>query len=95
MKYYIFKISYYNEYKNKENQIRGLVAANSYSGAVDAITKDWGGEDYIISLNFLMPIEELGDTLTLNETMFNMFLAGHNEDLTESYSTPSENDYPF
>ena len=84
MTYYIFKVSYYNDYKGKEIKANGLVAANSYSGAMDAITRDWG-EDSIISLDFLMPIGEDSETLTLNDAMFNMFFEGHNETKIDSY----------
>lgn len=84
MTYYIFKISYYNEYKEKEIKTGGLVAANSYSGAIDAITQDWG-ENSIVSLDFLMPIEDISETLTLNDAMFHMFFKGHNEKKIESY----------
>lgn len=84
MTYYIFKVSYYNEYKDKEIKTCELVAANSYSGAMDAITRDWG-ESSIISLDFLMPIEDISETLTLNDAMFHMFFEGHNERKIESY----------
>lgn len=84
MIYYIFKVSYYNEYKDEEIKTCGLVAANSYSGAMDAITRDWG-ENSIVSLDFLMPIEDISETLTLNDAMFHMFFKGHNEKKIESY----------
>ena len=84
MTYYIFKISYYNEYKEKEIKTSGLVAADSFSGAMDAITRDWG-EDSLISLDFLMPIEDISETLTLNDAMFHMFFNGNNETKIESY----------
>lgn len=84
MSYYIFKITYYDDYKNKEIQTNGLVAAGSFSEAMKAITNDWG-EDSIMSLDLLMPIEELSKTLTLNEAMFHMFFKGHNETKIESY----------
>lgn len=84
MTYYIFKISYYNEYKDEEIKTCGLVAAKSYSGAIDAITRDWG-ENSIISLDFLKPIVNLSETLTLNDAMFHMFSEGHNERKIESY----------
>ena len=84
MTYYIFKITYYNEYKDEEIKTCGLVAASSFSGAVGAIIRDWG-EDSIVSLDFLMPIENISDTLTLNDAMFHMFFKGHNEKKIESY----------
>lgn len=90
MTYYIFKVSYYNEYKDKDIKTCGLVAANSYSGAMDAITRDWG-ENSIISLDFLMPIEEISETLTLNDAMFHMFFKGHNEKKIESYHLDEKN----
>ena len=90
MTYYIFKISYYNEYKNEELKVNGLVAANSFSGAMDAIVHDWG-ENSIISLDFLMPIEELTNTLTLNDAMFHMFFNGNNERNIESYHLNEKN----
>ena len=84
MSYYIFKITYYDDYKDKEIQTNGLVAASSFSEAMKAITNDWG-ENSIMSLDLLMPIEELSETLTLNEAMFHMFFKGHNETKIESY----------
>ncbi len=84
MTYYIFKISYYNEYKDEEIKTCGLVAADSFSGAMNAIIRDWG-ENSIISLDFLMPIEDISETLTLNDAMFHIFFKGHNETKIESY----------
>lgn len=84
MNYYIFKITYYNDYKDEEIKTCGLVTASSFSGAISAITRDWG-ENSIISLDFLMPIEDISETLTLNDAMFHMFFKGHNETKIESY----------
>lgn len=90
MSYYIFKITYYDDYKNKEIQTNGLVAADSFSEAMKAITNDWG-ENSIMSLDLLMPIEELSETLTLNEAMFHMFFNGNNETKIESYHLAKKN----
>ena len=90
MSYYIFKITYYNDYKNKEIKANGLVAANSFSEAMKAIANDWG-ENSIMSLDLLMPIEELSETLTLNEAMFHMFFNGNNETKIESYHLAKKN----
>ena len=90
MSYYIFKITYYDDYKNKEIKANGLVAAGSFSEAMKAITNDWG-ENSIMSLDLLMPIEELSETLTLNEAMFHMFFNGNNETKIESYHLAKKN----
>lgn len=85
MTYYIFKITYYNDYKDEEIKTCGLVAADSFSGAMNAIIRDWG-ENSIISLDFLKPIVDISETLTLNDAMFHMFFKGHNERKIESYN---------
>ena len=90
MSYYIFKISYYNDYKDKEIKANGLVAANSFSEAMKAITNDWG-ENSIMSLDFLMPVEDISETLTLNDAMFHMFFNGNNETKIESYNLAKKN----
>ena len=90
MSYYIFKISYYDDYKDKEIKANGLVAADSFSEAMKAITNDWG-ENSIMSLDFLMPVEDISETLTLNEAMFHMFFNGNNEAKIKSYSLVDKN----
>jgi len=90
MSYYIFKITYYDDYENKEIKTNGLVAAGSFSEAMKAITNDWG-ENSIMSLDLLMPIEDLSETLTLNEAMFHMFFNGNNKTKIESYHLAKKN----
>ena len=90
MSYYIFKISYYDDYKDKEIKANGLVAADSFSEAMKAITNDCV-ENSIMSLDFLMPVEDMSETLTLNDAMFHIFFNGNNETKIESYNLAKKN----
>ncbi|MDV3428775.1 MAG: hypothetical protein LIR50_17430 [Bacillota bacterium] len=91
MKYYIFKITYWNERIGDELTATGLVSAKSYSDALNAITQDYGEED-ICSIDSIQEIESICRTLTLNNAMYNMFKMAHNEGKIESYHL-DEKDY--
>ena len=85
MKYYIFKVTYWDEHAGDEFSAAGLVSAKSYSDALNAIIQDFGKEEDICSIDSIQEIESICRTLTLNNAMYNMFKMAHNEGKIESY----------
>ena len=84
MKYYIFKITYWDKRLGDEAHAAGLVSAKSYSEALDLILCDYEEED-ICSIDSIQEIESICQTISLNNAMYNMFKMAHNEGKIESY----------
>lgn len=78
VKYYLYRITYWNERTEKEVVTQGIAAARSYAEAMEAIINDFG-EDSICKIKYLALYDESSDTLTINDAMFDMFINGHNE----------------
>lgn len=83
-KYFLFKITIWNETHGDEEKACGLVAAPSYSQALNRIIGDYS-EDSLCSIDSIIEIEGICETLTLNEAMYHMFIHFHNEDEIDSY----------
>lgn len=90
MKYYIFKITYWDKHFEDEISTAGLVNAKSYSDALDLILYDYG-EDDICSIDSIQEIESICQTLPLNNAMYKMFHDAHNEDEIDSYHVAKSN----
>lgn len=75
--YYLYKITYWNERTDKEVLTQGIVAAESYTKAMQAIVNDYGDES-ICEIKYLALYNDGGDTLTINNVMFDIFINGHN-----------------
>lgn len=92
MKYYIYKIFWYDKYDDLEKTDYGLVAADTYTHAINNVILDYGTEENVISIE----IKDISDgdckTLTINKAMVQMFNNGHNEKFVESYHL-AEKDY--
>ena len=84
MKYYIFKITYWDKYPENEVHVAGLVSAKSYSEALELILCDYEEED-ICSIDSIQEIESICQTLPLNDAMYRMFHNAHNEEEIDSY----------
>lgn len=90
-KYYLYKATIWNENIGEENKVCGLVAASSYTQALEYIIADYE-EENIVSIDSIMEIESICKTLTLNNAMYHMFFEGHNERKIKSYHL-DERDY--
>ena len=76
--YYLYKITYWNERTDKEVLTQGIIAANSYTEAMQAIVNDFG-DDSICEIKYFALYDNSCDTLTINDVIFDMFMNGHNE----------------
>lgn len=77
--FYLFKLTYYSEYYEKEETCQGILAAESFTDACAKINKRFG-EVYILTIE---PIFEDWDFIFMSENIYQDFRARGLDALTE------------
>lgn len=85
MYFYKFRLTYYDDYADKEYPVYGLIPANSYAEAMEALSKRFNND---IEEIYLAPFAWGDEYIELSEEMFNQL--DHYEEYVDGTYTKEE-----